>query len=104
MVELESAYVILKENKNNTDFYSIHRGIALFFLRPDGDLTRPLHHDRQEGAGLRRHGGSHLLAGRHRLHQPQEDQRRQERHGRGGTNHAGPAGEAASVLTEGAVM
>lgn len=67
-------------------------------LRSDGDLARPLHHDRQEGADLRRHSGSHLLAGRHRLHQPQEDERRQERHVRCRQNHVeGPGNPGQTV-------
>lgn len=68
-----------------------------FLLRHDGNLTRPLHHDRQERAHLRRHGGSHLLAGRHRLHQSQEDERRQKRHVRRCQNHAGGPGRWAPV-------
>lgn len=69
------------------------------FLRPDGDLTGPLHHDRQEGVDLRRHGGSHLLAGWHRLYQPQEDERRQECHDRRGQNHVGRPGNVARALS-----
>ena len=91
--------VLSYDTEINIAFYTNVWASFPLFLRPDGDLTGPLHHDRQEGVDLRRHGGSHLLAGWHRLYQPQEDERCEECHDRRGQNHVGRPGNVACAVS-----
>lgn len=63
--------------------------IDRIICRHDGDSAGPLYHDCQEGADMGGDGGNDLLAGRNRLHKPQKDQRRKDRHGRRCKDRAG---------------